>query len=734
MSFDANDPKWTAYVLDELSFEERQALDAELEGDDDAREYVESLRETTALLEQELMAPVDEPAPKLDDIQRQRVVREAAKAPKRRVWPWVASGVAAAAVVMLFVYAQQGRGEGEHALALSDTNGAEQTESGELQYRSALEAEQGVITAMSEVDETDDRAIKVNSSTPLGDLKREPAKKKRRGDRNRNTSRSRRSGGDNSSAGMINPGLAIGGDGVGYGSTGTTSGKGKGKTKTQRPRKQVYDRPSFDGEPGVAVAVPKQADGHDFNTEEYDHIADNDFVAIADDPLSTFSIDVDTASYSNMRRFVTRSSLPPPAAVRIEEMINYFDYAYAPPTDDTPFAVHVDAAEAPWAPNHRLVRIGLKGSEISQADRPQHNLVFLIDVSGSMRGPNKLPLLQKAMNMLVDNLGSEDRIAIVTYAGSAGVVLESTTLNHKQKVKDAIDALRSGGSTNGAQGIERAYEIATASFAKGGVNRVILATDGDFNVGPSSKGELVSMIEKKAKSGVFLTVLGFGMGNLNDATLEQLADHGNGNYAYIDTMNEAKKVLVTEIAGTLVTIAKDVKIQVEFNPNLVASYRLIGYENRVLAHQDFNDDTKDAGEIGSGHTVTALYEIVPATEGSASASTVDDLKYQTPRGDSTAADSGELLTVKLRYKDPDGDSSKLIERAYTDSNNRMVNAAPSMALAAAVAEFGMLLRDSKHKGDANFAHAKQLAEQAARTDPHGYRAELLELISTASGL
>lgn len=713
MSFDANDPRWTAYVLGELSCEEREALEAELEGDDEAREYVDSLRETTALLESELMAGVDEEVPRLDDIQRQRVVRAAAEAPRtRRAWVYAVSGIAAAAAVVVLVMQlprQTTENEEVASISLED----KQQELG--RYRSAVEQEKALALGDTGKARAGGR-IKVNSSTPLGDLVRNRERPDESGRTVSGNVRNSSSGGEwdkRYASEALEPGY------VG--------------TLSATDVSNAFEPTGADGV--AAIAVPNQIDNQGFNTEEYNHVADNDFVAIADDPLSTFSIDVDTASYSNMRRFLTRNSKPPAASVRIEELINYFDYEYAPPTDDdTPFAVHVDAVEAPWAPDHRLVRIGLKGREIARDARPQHNLVFLIDVSGSMGAPNKLPLLQKSMNLLVDNLGAEDRIAIVTYAGNAGVVLESTTLRDKQKVKAAIDSLQSGGSTNGAQGIERAYEIATASFATGGVNRVILATDGDFNVGPSSQGELVKVIENKAKSGVYLTVLGFGMGNLNDATLEQLADHGNGNYAYIDTLNEAKKVLVTEIAGTLVTIAKDVKIQVEFNPNQVAGYRLIGYENRVMAHQDFNDDTKDAGEIGSGHTVTALYEIVPATGGSASASKVDDLKYQTSRGASNAANTGEMLTVKLRYKDPDGDSSKLIERPYTDSNNMLVNAAPGMSLAVAVAELGMLLRDSEHKGDANYAHAKQLAERAARTDPHGYRAELVALIELASSL
>ncbi|MFH1572290.1 MAG: von Willebrand factor type A domain-containing protein, partial [Gemmatimonadota bacterium] len=367
----------------------------------------------------------------------------------------------------------------------------------------------------------------------------------------------------------------------------------------------------------------------DFQREAYDHVQHNDFKAVADEALSTFSIDVDTASYANVRRMLTGGSMPPAGAVRIEEMLNYFSYDYAPPTGSDPFAAHVEVAGCPWAPQHRLARIGIKGWEIANEDRPVSNLVFLLDVSGSMNEPNKLPLLKQAMGMLVDQLGENDRVAIVVYAGASGLVLDSTSCDDREAVLDALRRLNAGGSTNGGAGIQLAYDTAMAHFVEGGVNRVILATDGDFNVGTTSQSDLVDMVEDKARSGVFLTVLGFGMGNYQDSTLEKLADKGNGNYAYIDTELEAKKVLVEQISGTLVTIAKDVKIQVDFNPAKVAAYRLIGYENRLLRDEDFLDDTKDAGEIGAGHSVTAIYELVPpGKEGELP--TVEPSKYQKP--------------------------------------------------------------------------------------------------------
>jgi Ca-activated chloride channel homolog len=467
--------------------------------------------------------------------------------------------------------------------------------------------------------------------------------------------------------------------------------------------------------------------------EAYDHVTANDFRTVADEALSTFSIDVDTASYANVRSMLTGGSMPPAGAVRIEEMLNYFAYDYAPPTGSDPFATHVEVAGCPWAPEHRLARVGIKGWEIANEDRPVSNLVFLLDVSGSMNSPNKLPLLKQAMGMLVDQLGENDRVAIVVYAGASGLVLDSTSCDDREAVLDALRRLNAGGSTNGGAGIQLAYDTAMANFVEGGVNRVILATDGDFNVGTTSQSDLVDMVEDKARSGVFLTVLGFGMGNYQDSTLEKLADKGNGNYAYIDTEMEAKKVLVEQIGGTLVTIAKDVKIQVEFNPAEVGHYRLIGYENRLLAAQDFNDDTKDAGEIGAGHTVTALYEIVPAGV-ALEVPGVDPLKYQQAPTLSPAAGTGELFTLKLRYKQPDGNTSKLLTIPVRDSRGSYARASTDFQFAASVAAFGMLLRDSPYKGTATYDSVLELGGEGARRDPHGYRAEFLQLVRTARQL
>ncbi|MHC4490305.1 MAG: vWA domain-containing protein [Planctomycetota bacterium] len=478
------------------------------------------------------------------------------------------------------------------------------------------------------------------------------------------------------------------------------------------------------------AAEPAPVSG--FNTEAYDRIDENPFLSAATNPLSTFSIDVDTASYSNVRRFLASGSLPPQDAVRIEELVNYFPYAYAPPTDGRPFAIHVEATTCPWKTDHRLVRIGLKGREIEWGRRPPSNLVFLLDVSGSMSPPNKLPLLQRAMRLLVENLTENDRVAIAVYAGAAGLVLPSTTGAEKERIVTALDELHAGGSTNGGEGIRLAYRVATENFIQGGVNRVILATDGDFNVGTTSRGELTRLIEKSAQGGVFLTVLGFGTGNYKDAKMEQLADRGNGNYAYVDTLNEARKVLVEQASGTLVTIAKDVKIQVEFNAQEVEAYRLIGYENRLLRAEDFNDDRKDAGEIGAGHTVTALYEVVPKGVKIELAS-VDALKYG--GGTSPArSESAELLTVKLRYKPPTGATSTRIAFPLTDRGRSLSAASGEFKFAAAVAAWGLLLRDSEHKGDANYGLVRELATEGLGSDGGGYRKEFLTLVAKARAM
>ena len=507
------------------------------------------------------------------------------------------------------------------------------------------------------------------------------------------------------------------------------------KSELERQAAATMQKAKLSAPPPAAVHKLALAAESDFNTEAYAYQQDNAYQRVADHPLSTFSIDVDTASYSNVRRFLNQKQRPPADAVRIEELVNYFPYDYAPPTGNVPFAASLEVAETPWAPEHRLVRIGLKGREVSDAQRPAANLVFLLDVSGSMNHANKLPLLKQSLRLLVNKLRPDDRVAIAVYAGSSGLVLPSTSAAEQTRIIDALENLRAGGSTNGALGIHLAYDIAKANFIPGGVNRVILATDGDFNVGTTSEGELVRLIEEKAQSGVFLSVLGFGMGNLKDGMLEALSGKGNGNYAYIDSLAEARKALVEQAGGTLVTIAKDVKIQVEFNPQQVAAYRLIGYENRLLAKEDFNNDKVDAGEIGAGHTVTALYEVVPAgVEMPTDSPAVDGLKYQAVKAPSSnlqAPASRELLTVKIRYKEPAGDVSSKLEFPLVDAGARFADASPDFKFATAVAGFGMALRDSPHRGQLTLAQVTEWGRAGLGQDAGGYRTEFLSLVDAA---
>jgi Ca-activated chloride channel family protein len=481
----------------------------------------------------------------------------------------------------------------------------------------------------------------------------------------------------------------------------------------------------------------RSAGGRQTDTAAYPHLIENSFLTALNHPLSTFSIDVDTASYANVRRFLNEGRMPPPDAVRIEEMVNYFKYNYPPPRGEDPFAANIEIAGCPWNPGHRLVRIGLKGREIAQDKRPPSNFVFLIDVSGSMQPPERLPLVKQALHQLVKKMTENDRVAIVVYASEVGIKLQSTPCSQKEKILEAIDELDAGGSTAGAAGIQTAYGVAQEHFIKGGVNRVLLCTDGDFNVGITDQGQLVKMIQDKARSGVSLTTLGVGTDNYKDALMQKLADKGNGNYAYLDTLEEAQKVLIDQMSGTLVTIAKDVKIQIEFNPARVSAYRLIGYEKRMLRKEDFNNDAKDAGEIGAGHTVTALYEIVPAG-GEIRGGEVDDLKYQHPAEEKperyVSDGNKELLTLKLRYKQPDGDKSRLLEFPVTDNGRRFNNASTDFKFAAAMAEFGMLLRDSEFKGSSSYGAVLELAGEAKGADEEGYRSEFLNLVRKARGL
>jgi Ca-activated chloride channel homolog len=471
--------------------------------------------------------------------------------------------------------------------------------------------------------------------------------------------------------------------------------------------------------------------------ESYDSITENSFHDCLTNPLSTFSIDVDTASYSNMRRMIVQGSVPNKDSIRVEELINYFNYDDQAPTDGA-FAVNMEVAPSLWNKKHRVVRIGIKGKEIKTDQRPASNLVFLIDVSGSMDSADKLPLVKSSLGMLVDKLNKNDKISIVVYAGAAGTVLEPTTGDKKLQILRALDHLKAGGSTNGSDGIELAYKLAKENFIKGGVNRVILATDGDFNVGTTDRESLIKLVEKNAKENVYVSILGFGMGNYKDGMMESLSNKGNGNYAYIDTMSEARKVMVEQMSGTLVTIAKDVKLQVEFNPKFVQSYRLVGYEDRVLKNEDFNNDAKDAGDIGAGHTVTALYEIVPV--GEKSSGKVDALKYQKVEASEKQvqafeSSSDELLTLKIRYKKPDGNVSAKQEFTLMNQQTKTFeNSSEAYRFSSAVALFGMLLRQSEYVQDGTFKDVLRTAKKSQGEDKNQYRQEFIELVGQVESL
>lgn len=514
-----------------------------------------------------------------------------------------------------------------------------------------------------------------------------------------------------------------------------------GKNSTRRNKVIAFESPApvpngIVG--GIAIAPHPASPGYwdktNYNTEDYDHIVENGFKKVADYPLSTFSIDVDAASYSNVRRFLQNNQLPPSGAVRTEEMINYFTYQYPQPVGEDPFSINTGLSDCPWNPQHKLLLIGLQGKRISAENLPPSNFVFLVDVSGSMNTPDKLPLVKASLKMLMDQLREEDRISMVVYAGRAGLVLPSTNGSEKMKIKSAIDGLDAGGSTAGGAGIQLAYKIAQQNFMEKGNNRVILCTDGDFNVGVSSDDALVRLIEREREKGIFLTVLGYGTGNYKDNKMQQLADKGNGNHAYIDGLGEAKKVLVNEFGGTLFTIAKDVKLQIEFNPAKVAGYRLIGYENRMLNKEDFNDDKKDAGELGSGHTVTALYEIIPAGVASPFLKSVDSLKYRRINKEDVAVSENEWATIKFRYKKPDSDKSRLMVQVVKDKPASFDEASENLRFSASVAGFAMLLRDSQYKGRATFSGIISIAESSLGKDEEGYRKEFVGLVKKASVL
>jgi Ca-activated chloride channel homolog len=752
MKIDPNDSRLTAYALGELDETEQGAIEHELLHSEAARQAVEEIRATAEVLKEELRS---EPRLQLSEAQRSSIQRKSQPAKSKGLFGpskvlYAGGALLAAASLLLVIYLNwSGRRSSLENAFDTDRKGriiGRGSSPGTVVKESPKPVE--VVTKQSHPVQQ----IPVQAPTKGAEVQFD---RKRQGAgvgtelivRNEGVPQPQLQTGQlvqkglvaNSAvtAPMVPPAALRPMSGMG---SGTGNAIGMGRVRMQRqlsfmssPLIQSHESEELNTSGDKEVGRWLQKNRQNFNTEAYDRVVDNPFLRATQNPLSTFSIDVDTAAYANLRRFLVSGALPPKDSVRIEEMVNYFSYSYSAPKNNDPFAAQVEVASAPWKPEHRLVKVGLKGREIAQDKRPPSNLVFLIDVSGSMQPPNKLPLIKRGLPLLVEKLTENDRVAVVVYAGASGLVLPSTTCDHKAKILAALENLEAGGSTNGGSGIQLAYDTAIANFIKGGTNRVILATDGDFNVGVTNQGELTRLIEEKAKSGVFLSVLGFGMGNYKDSTLEKLADKGNGNYAYVDSLQEARKVLVEEMGGTLITIAKDVKIQVEFNPALVGAYRLIGYENRILRAEDFNDDTKDAGEIGAGHTVTALYEVVPAgKEGSLPG--VDALKYQKPVEVTRESMSGELLMLKLRYKEPDGTTSKLIQVPVSDRGTTWTQASRDFKFASAVVALGMILRDSPYKGNATLGSVLDLAEAGKGEDKQGYRAEFIELVGAARGL
>jgi Ca-activated chloride channel family protein len=793
----ADDPRLTAYALGELEGDERRAVERELEASAELRGYVGEVRHLAAQLGDGLGR---EPMPALTAVQRQAIEANA-EAPRRGILSFRAAslaGLAACALlaVGLFVWQRYGgqapagsgstpAGERVARAPLSEPADASKLQGQPVneELRADAPAAAGAIAtspapasgarANGAAPEADRAPIAATSAPPPqrqtydSTLRRDKAENRIAGlevlDGEANRQRTEKEFFQETELAAASPksaearGMQLApapraaapadspdSDRFRKGGIGLRELEASRDGAAGGVRRRVSDPfgpGGLDGgtpAPEARPLPPAEAPG----TEGYQQLLENAFVEVARDPLSTFSIDVDTASYANVRRFLNQGARPPRDAVRIEEMVNYFKYEYPKPEGEHPFAVAVEAAECPWQGRHRLVRVALKGREVDIEKRPPSNLVFLVDVSGSMTPENKLPLLKECLKQLVEKLNEGDHVAIAVYAGASGLVLPATPGDRKAEILGALERLQSGGSTNGGAGIQLAYDVAQANFIKGGTNRVILATDGDFNVGITDSSALVALIQERARGGVFLSVLGVGTGNLKDATMEQLADKGNGNYSYIDSLAEGRRVLVEEMAGTLLTIAKDVKIQIEFNPAAVARYRLVGYENRVLAHRDFDDDRKDAGEIGAGHTVTAFYEVVPvgAVEVAADAAG-PNLRYQ-KKADARAAApapapgaaltpesaSGELLFVKLRYKLPDGETSRLIEVPVRDQGRRYGQASEDFKFAASVAAFGMILRGSEHRGNASLAAVLELAGEGVGADVDGRRREFLDLV------
>ncbi|MEX0331853.1 MAG: von Willebrand factor type A domain-containing protein [Puniceicoccaceae bacterium] len=721
MKFSVNDPKITAYALGEIDDpKERQEIESAVAASEELQQAVASIREMGVLLSEGLAA---EPVPELSEFDKARMEQVPDEQPvtrKRlidRVLTWPALSAAVAAAVLAMVLVPQG----------ILVNKAEQEAEAEAAELKPATGDIQTVQAAPPREEDEVRQNELQTLQSVVEVQKEPIAKQVA----QLSERGRRDLLD-SDANRVQTGTAASSQPMP-----TTEGK-----------EEVFELSPFMVEAAddvgytatnvaTATTLVRKADKDQWNTESYDPIEETDFRSPLVAPLSTFSIDVDTASYANVRRFLNQGQLPPADAVRIEELINYFPYADKPPVKaldegGDPFAVHMAQTTAPWNNDHRLLRIALKGYEMPWEERPASNLVFLLDVSGSMSDANKLPLVKKAMDLLVHRLDGRDRVAIVVYAGASGLVLPSTTANNHATIAHALENLQAGGSTNAGAGIQLAYKVARDNFIEDGNNRVILCTDGDFNVGQTNRGDLADIADQQAEDGISLTILGFGMGNYKDDMLETLSNKGKGSYAYIDSETEARKVFLQDLASNIFKIAKDVKIQVEFNPAHVEAYRLIGYENRRLKAEDFNNDQKKAGDIGPGHSIVALYEVIPSGA-KADLPTVDDLKYQQqPAG---ASRSSELATVKLRYKQPDGDTSKLITHAV-DSQDLLdfASAHEDVRFSAAVAAFGLRLSESENAGDISFKEIEQIATGAIGSDPGGLRSEFTSLVRKAGNL
>jgi Ca-activated chloride channel family protein len=754
-----NDPKWTAYVLGELDAADAEAVERLLESSAEARALVDELKMSSVALEDAFDA---QPAHTLTPAQRAAVRRAAdvpahswfARVPRRSAWSLgaVTAALLVAAVLQLPRSQQAALSPVQGRPAPREVGAPTSETSTQAPATEVPASPEGTLARSSaEPQPVQDRSGSSDKTTALTT----PAASPTTSANAKDGEGERRDA--NAPVGSLQETLVV---------TGAAP-----VVETQSTRRELQSgAPAAVAGPAVPASPPPPVSGltdrgrlaarggglgivagngnavsgvtdrfartrPSLGTESYTRTNENGFVRVSQEPLATFSIDVDTASYSNVRRFLNQNQLPPADAVRIEELVNYFTYDYARPTGGRPIGASMAVTAAPWNPRNRLLRVGIRARDIDERRRPLSNLVFLIDVSGSMVMPQKLPLVKSGLKMLVDQLGENDVVSIVVYAGSSGLALPPTRGDRKDVIARALDSLEAGGSTNGASGIQLAYNQATANFIRGGVNRVILVTDGDFNVGITDQSQLTRLIEDRAKSGVFLSVLGFGMGNLKDSTMEKLADMGNGHYAYIDTLNEARKVLVEQMSGTLVTVAKDVKIQVDFNPAKVEAYRLIGYENRVLRPEDFNNDLKDAGDMGAGHTVTALFEIVPRG-GAVPGASVDPSVFQpaTQTAPQAASNSRDLLVLRMRYKLPDASESTRMDLPLADRDVKFSDADPDARFAAAVAAFGMILKDSPYRGSATLGWVLDTATTSQGQDRGGYRDEFVSLVRKAIAL